>query len=350
LRTSLRAALGAVSALALAASLAGCSSGASGTAADGLQIVTTTTQLDDFAKNLTEGTDAEVTSLFKPGASVHSFEPTAADLETIRTADVVVMNGMGLEPWLSDTLESAGFTGTLIDASEGITPLGSDDDHDHEAEDAEEEGDHAEEEEADHDHADEDTEGNPHIWTSPENAQQMVDNLAAGLEQVEGVDTAAISANQEAYTAELTALDAWITESIDQVPADERLLATNHDALTYYNAAYDITFIGSVMPSWEDNAEPSLAEVNSLVEKIKESGVPAVFTESQLNPATAEAIAEQAGVKVYSGEDALYTDSLGDADSDGATYLTSTIHNTEQIVDSWGATPADLPAELGSTE
>ncbi|WP_282851764.1 metal ABC transporter substrate-binding protein [Gulosibacter sediminis] len=336
MRKFTRALLGAAGATIVAIGVTGCATAASGPA-DGLNVVTTTTQLHDFALNLTKGTDAEVTSLLQPGSSVHSFEPTAADLEVIRTADVVVINGMDLEPWIDDTLASAGFDGTVIDASEGITPMGTDDDDDHAAE-----------EDSDHEEHD-DAAGNPHIWTSPANAEIMVQNVADGLETASADNAATITSNAEAYEAKLADLDEWISTSIDQVPADDRLLATNHDALTYYNDAYDITFIGSVMPSWEDNAEPSVAEVNDLVKKIKESGVPAVFTESQLKPTTAEAIAEQAGVKVYSGDDALYTDSLGAADSDGATYISSTIHNTEQILDSWGATAAEVPASLTET-
>lgn len=338
MRKFTRALLGTAGAAVVAIGLTGCATAASGPA-DGLNVVTTTTQLHDFALNLTEGTDANVTSLFQPGSSVHSFEPTAADLETIRTADVVVINGMDLEPWIDDTLASAGFDGTVIDASEGITPLGTDDGEDeHEGE---EDGDHE-----DHDHA----AGNPHIWTSPANAEIMVQNVADGLETASADNADTITSNAEAYEAKLAELDEWIASSIDEVPVADRLLATNHDALTYYNLAYDITFVGSVMPSWEDNAEPSVAEVNALVEKIKETGVPAVFTESQLKPTTAEAIAEQAGVKVYSGENALYTDSLGPTDSPAATYLAATIHNTKQILDSWGTTPSELPASLAEAE
>lgn len=333
MRTFTRALPAATAALVLAVGLSGCGASAANDA-DVLRVVTTTTQLQDFALEVTADTDAEVTSLFQPGGSVHSFEPTAGDLETIRQADVVVINGMGLEPWIEDTLASAGFDGELVDASEGVTPLTSEDEHEEHSED---DG---------HDHS----EGNPHIWTSPENAEIMVQNVAEGLSAANSEAADTITANAEAYEAKLAELDEWIASNIEQVPVDDRLLATNHDALTYYNLAYDITFVGSVMPSWEDNAEPSVAEVNALVEKIKATGVPAVFTESQLKPTTAEAIAEQAGVKVYSGENALYTDSLGPTDSPAATYLAATIHNTKQILDSWGATPSELPASLAEAE
>lgn len=406
MRSVIRTSLGFAAASALAVGLAGCAQPTTtpgttqGTSpsADTLSIVTTTTQLEDFAHNLTAGTNIQVTSLFAAGASVHTFEPTAKDLELLRNADLVVFSGMGLEPWLDDTLNSAGFTGLRIDASSGIEPKGSDDDehedadgheheepttpgdstsHDHDhgddhgdATDGDTAGEAAAQPQADgthaapianilpgnprvgqplprhdgHDH----TTGNPHIWTSPANAQIMVHNLETGLMSVDEPEAAKISENAAAYTAKLTELDTWIRDNMQRVPAAERLIAIDHDALTYYNDAYDITFVGSVMPSWDDNAEPSVAEVNALIEKIKQSHVPAVFAESQIDPKTAEAIAKQAGVKVYSGEGALYTDTLGEKGSEGETYLKATIHNTRLILESWGATATEPPADLSN--
>lgn len=365
MRNTTRTLVGAAAALAIAAGLAGCTGASEGDdASDGLQIVTTTTQLTDFATQVTEGTSAEITGLLQPNASAHSFEANAADLELIRTSDVVIMNGLGLEPWLEETLESAGFSGLLIDASAGVSDeeiLAGNEDDDHATEEhAEEE--HTEEEHADDDHsteehaqeeqATEDHEGhdhdehNPHIWTSPSMAGGMTTEIAEELASVDETHGETYLANAAAYVETLSALDAWITENIDTVPEAERLLVSNHDALTYYDHDYGITFVGSVMPSWDDNAEPSAAEIDALVAAIKDSGVPAVFTETQLSPGTAEAIAKEAGVKVYSGEDGLYTDSLGAPGSTGETYVSSTIHNTTQLMDSWGATATEPPAEI----
>ena len=92
---------------------------------------------------------------------------------------------------------------------------------------------------------------------------------------------------------------------------------TNHDAFTYFVDAYDITFVGSVIPSFDDNAEPSAAEIDDLVAKIRATGVQAVFSEASISPKAAETIADEAGVTVYSGDDALYGDSLGVEGSPG---------------------------------
>lgn len=388
MRMMKRALFGSAAAVLVAAGLTACAPEGNDPAADGFKIVTTTTQLTDFAENITEGTNAQVVSLFEPGESVHSFEATAADLEQIRTADVVIYNGMNLEPWLEDTLNSADFKGKKIDASEGFDPESIHDDHAHGNEGASTEPDasepadeHAHDEhghEGEHDHAaastieqvaaatadehghdehahdDHGHEGhdhshdgpNPHIWTAPDGAVTMVENVTHGLSEADADNAKKYEENGHAYVEKLEALDSWIADNIKTVPEADRVVATGHDALGYYNEEYHITFVGSIMPSWDDNAEPSAAELDALVQKIKEHKVPAIFSETQLDPATAEALAKDAGIKVYSGEEGLYTDSLGAEGSVADTYIKATIHNTKQLLDSWGKTATEVPADL----
>ncbi|GAA1957811.1 metal ABC transporter substrate-binding protein [Agromyces allii] len=325
--------------------LSGCASPAASGDAQGLQIVATTTQVGDFVHELV-GDGAEVTQLLSPGQSAHSFDPSAAQLLALADADAVVMNGAGLESWLDDALKAAGFDGVLIDASTGIELFATDDhDHDHADDDADDHDDSATDaatDDHDHDHG----AGNPHIWTDPELAEDMVENIADGLARLQGIDVAALDAAETAYLGRLHDLDDWIEQSVDQVPEGERLLVTNHDAFTYYVDAYDLDFVGSVIPSFDDNAEPSAAEIDELVAAITATGTKAVFSEASLSPKAAEAIAREAGVTVYSGPDALYGDSLGEAGTEGATYVGSQIHNTRLIVESWGVEPSALPASL----
>ena len=337
--------------------LASCATpGASGADADGgPSIVATTTQVGDFTRQLV-GDTAEVTQLLAPAQSAHSFDPSAAQLLALADADALVVNGAGLESWLDDAVSASGFDGVLIDASTGIELYGTGDHDDAADSDAADDADPADAADDAHDHADEASDdghdghdhgdGNPHIWTDPELAEHMVHNIAHGLETVSGVDAAAVAANEEAYLAELDALDAWVEENVDTVPEAQRLLVTNHDAFTYFIDAYDLTFVGSVIPSFDDNAEPSASEIDDLVAKIRATGVKAVFSEASISPKAAATIASEAGVTVYSGDDALYGDSLGVEGSPGATYLGSQIHNATLILESWGVTPSPLPALL----
>jgi zinc/manganese transport system substrate-binding protein/manganese/iron transport system substrate-binding protein len=179
----------------------------------------------------------------------------------------------------------------------------------------------------------------------------MVLNIAAGLSEIPQSTPdmrTAFAENSKAYNAQLTALDEWVVANFTQVPADQRLLVTNHDAFTYFVDAYDITFLGSIIPSFDDNAEPSAAELDQLIALIQSSGATAIFSEASISPKLAETIAAEAGVKVYSGEDALYSDSLGVAGSSGETYIQATIHNVTMLMTSWGYPVLPLPEELQS--
>jgi ABC-type Zn uptake system ZnuABC Zn-binding protein ZnuA len=354
-----------VLAVSAALTLAGCSASggaASAGSGDDLKVVATTTQIADLTRNIVgDAAGVEVTQLIQPNQSAHSYDPSVADLTALGAADVLVINGVGLEEWLDDAIEASGFDGVTIDSDEGITiqdgEAGHEDEAAHEGETAEEHAEHADEEEhaAEEEHADETAEehaehdhagGNPHIWTAVANAETMVATIASGLADASSTHAEDFAANEAVYAAQLAELDGWIHENVDAVPADQRLLVSNHDAFGYFTAAYGITYVGSVIPGFDDNAEPSAAEIDELVAAIASTGVKAVFSEASINPKAADTIASEAGVAVYSGEDALYGDSLGPADSDGATYIDSQLHNVRLILESWGVTPSALPADL----
>ncbi|MEG1392276.1 MAG: metal ABC transporter substrate-binding protein, partial [Aurantimicrobium sp.] len=245
--------------------------------------------------------------------SAHSFDPSAKQLLELSQADAVVINGAGLEPWLEDALTAANFKGEVIDATQGYELIDQD----------------------------------PHFWTSPINATWMVDTIAQGLIELRGEQSgSAMEWNAFTYNGKLRALDNWIKANFEQVPAAKRLLVTNHDAFTYFVDAYDINFLGSIIPSFDDNAEPSAAEIDALIALIKQSGAKAVFSEASISPKLAKTIASEAGVKVYSGDNALYSDSLGVTGSDGETYIKATIHNVTMLMNAWGYPVLPLPAEL----
>lgn len=299
---------------------------------DGLSVVATTTQVTEFTQAVV-GDTGTVTGLIQPNQSAHSFDPSAKQLLELSQADAVVMNGADLEPWLEDALTAANFQGTLIDASRGIELLAAGE---------------TEEDHADHE-GDVHAEGDPHVWTSPANAEVMVLNIAAGLSGLPTVNPTMMTAfadNSLVYNEKLTALDEWIVANFAQVPAEQRLLVTNHDAFTYFVDAYDINFLGSIIPSFDDNAEPSAAELDQLIDLIRSSGAPALFSEASISPKLAETIAQETGVTVYSGDDALYSDSLGVAGSSGETYIAATVHNVTMLMTSWGYPVLPLPEEL----
>jgi ABC-type Zn uptake system ZnuABC Zn-binding protein ZnuA len=357
---------------ATALALTGCSSPADsgGDGGDRLRVVAKTTQLADFASEV-GGDDIELTGLLPVGGSAHHFDPTPADLLALGQADVLIVNGAGLETFIDSAVEASGFDGAIVEASQGVdlelareitAEAGGDgaDDHDHDHEAEAEAGDaaqaddqadhdhaaddHAHEEEAgedDHDHGD----LNPHLWTSVRFAQGMVHEIAHGLSDADPQHAAAYEERAEAYEAKLAALDEWIAAQYERVPAEQRVLVSGHDSLRYYLHDYDIEFAGSILPSFEDNAEPSAAQIEALVAAIRERGVRAIFVESSMSPKLAQTIADESGAAVVDAE-VLYADSLGPAGSGAETYLGATERNTTTILEAWGFTLDPLPSAL----
>jgi ABC-type Zn uptake system ZnuABC Zn-binding protein ZnuA len=276
-------------------------SGGSGDPGQGrvLEVVATTTQVADFARAV-GGDQVRVTSLIKPNVDAHDYEPSPADLDAVARADVVLQNGVGLEEWLDDTIKSSGFGGPVVDTSQGVALRQADGEPD------------------------------PHIWQNPRNAQLMAANIERALAQAEPASAARFQANLTAYTRQLEELDAEVARQVDSLA--NKKLVTDHDAFAYYVDRYGLELVGTVIPTFDTSAELSGRDVRDLVAKIRATKVKAVFTEASLPPKTAETIAGEAGVKVVTGDDALYGDSLGPAGSDGDTYLKSVRHNTATIV------------------
>ncbi|WP_199512110.1 metal ABC transporter substrate-binding protein [Nucisporomicrobium flavum] len=302
----------AVAAAAALALLGGCGSGdeaagaASASPGARLAVVATTPEVADFVRTI-GGADVAVTQIIKPNVDPHDYEPTPADLQAIGAAKLVVKNGVGLEEWLDRTIEAAGFGGTVVDSSRGVTLRdGEGGEHD------------------------------PHIWHDPRNAKIMVTNIEKRLAAADPARAADFAKNLAGYSGQLDKLDADAEAAFAKIPAAQRKLVTNHDAFGYYVERYRLQFVGSVIPSLDTSAELSAQQLADLVAKIKSTGTRAIFTESSLPPRTAEAIARQAGVKVVAGDDALYGDSLGAPGTPEGTYLGAERHNTEVIVAALG--------------
>jgi zinc/manganese transport system substrate-binding protein/manganese/iron transport system substrate-binding protein len=271
--------------------------------ADGPRVVATTTQVADMAAVI--GADRiDLVRLLKPGIDAHDYEPSPADVEAIATAQLVVENGVGLESWLHDTIESSGYDGPVVDTSQGVRlrEVGGEPD--------------------------------PHIWQNPRNAMIMAANIERGLARVDPSSAGFYQRQLDSYLKDLRALDAWVQRQTAGLA--NRKVVTNHDAFGYYLDRYHLQLVGSVIPSFDSSAELSGRDIRDLVARIKATGVKAIFSETSLPPRAAETIGREAGVKVVTGEDALYGDSLGPPGSDGASYTMMIRHNTRTIVTNLG--------------
>jgi zinc/manganese transport system substrate-binding protein/manganese/iron transport system substrate-binding protein len=288
-----------------------CSSGGSGDDGGKLNVVATTTQIGDFARQV-GGDNIKLTVILKPNQDAHDFDPSPSQLRAIANADLVLRNGIRLDAFVNKALSHG--DGDVAIVTEGISLRDA----------PEEEDGHADQTETD------DREGDPHVWQSVPNAQKMVGEVRDALVAADPDNATAYLGNAESYLATLSSLDSELKAKVQIIPAACRKLVTNHDVLGYYAEAYGFQLIGSVIPGVSSEAKPSASDVASIVRKVKAEKVPAIFAEATINPALINQVAKEAGVKVV---DDLYGDSLGPKDSDGGTYVGMMRANTTKIVD-----------------
>jgi ABC-type Zn uptake system ZnuABC Zn-binding protein ZnuA len=268
---------------------------------DPIAVIATTPILADITRQI-GGARVDASSLLPPNADAHDFEPDPIDIVKIEEANLVIEHGLGLDSWASDLVDSAGNDAVVV-ATIGVPTLPAD-----------EEGFES---------------GDPHVWFDPTNVKIMAANIAAALIALDPDGADGINARLAAYQSQLDALDSWIAAQIATIPPERRKLVTNHDAFGYYVNRYGLTFVGAVIPSIDTRSEPSAKETAELIEKIEEEGVPAIFTESSLNPELEEELGRQAGVTVVPN---LYGDNLGEEGSGAETYIGLMVTDTLLIV------------------
>ncbi len=296
---------------------AGTSSPADGACA-GLRVVVTTTILGDIAGNVV-GDRGWVEAVMPVGADPHSFQPSASQAAALREADLVVVNGLGLEEGLHDVIESAAADGvTVVEAASfvEVLPFGhEDEDEGHEADEAEE----------GHAHGTLD----PHIWTDPVRMAEVVTGLGEALASADPACADRWRAAAEDYREELLSLDGEIEAILDTIPAEQRKLVTNHHAFGYFADRYGFEVLGAIIPGGATFAAPSPADLAALADTLEREGVRAIFAETTQSADLAEALAAELGEEVVVVS--LFTGSLGPSGSGAETYLGMQRTNAERI-------------------
>ncbi|HEV7492559.1 metal ABC transporter substrate-binding protein [Baekduia sp.] len=289
-----------------AAFVAGCGTGDSSSARPGaIDVVVTTTQLGDIVRAV--GGDAvDVHQILKPNTDPHDYEPRPKDIQATAGARLVVVSGDNLDRWMGDVLDNAGGHPAVLDAGVGrpVTLPGEDT-------------------------GPEASRFDPHWWHDPVNVEYATARIRDALAEADPHATAAIDAGAEAYLAKLRTLDTGIAKCMATVPVAQRKLVTDHDAFGYFAKRYDIDVVGAVIPSQTTQAQPSAGDLAKLTTVIRREGVKAIFPESSINPKLAKAIARETGA---TADHTLYGDTLGPADSRGATYLSMMVANADAMV------------------
>ncbi len=271
--------------------------GGSSAGADGRpRVVVTTSILGDVVRQVL-GEQADVDVIMPIGADPHEFSPSTRQAEAMQDADLLVVNGAGLEQSMAGIIDGAGDVFTFADHVPLRTLDGSPD---------------------------------PHLWNDPHAIAGALAALAPVVEGLPGVDRAAVERQVAAYVKQLEALDAEIASTLGPIPPARRTLVTNHDSFGYFADRYDLRVIGAVIPSLTTSASASAADLEALADVVREQAVPAIFAETTQPTKLADALAAEVGADVAVVE--LYTESLGEPGSGADSYVGMLRTDAQRIV------------------
>ena len=285
--------------------LSGCGSAGGSGEGDRPVVLTTFTVLQDIARNVA-GEHLRVESITKPGAEIHGYEPTPGDVAKASEADLILDNGLYLEAWFGQFVETADVPHAVV--SDGVEAL---------------------------DIAGDAGTPNPHAWMSPEAAQVYVDNMVTAFSELDPEHAEDFAANAEGYSRQLQQIHDELVETVGALPENERALVTCEGAFSYL--ARDVGLEEHYI--WPVNAEQQATpqQIAAVIETVDEQDIPAVFCESTVSDAPMQQVVEATGAR-FGGT--LYVDSLSQEGGPVPTYLDLLRHDADVIVEGLTGTEA----------
>ncbi|MFL5336737.1 MAG: metal ABC transporter solute-binding protein, Zn/Mn family [Geminicoccaceae bacterium] len=242
------------------------------------------------------------TVLIGPDADAHAFEPSPAAAKALAQADLVIVNGLGLEGWLDRLVDASGYHGRIVTASEGVAPRELDEDGQ--------------------------TISDPHAWQDLANGRRYVENILRGLAIADPAHAADYAASAMDYLDQVASTDAWVRAELAKVPAERRKVVSSHDAFGYFAAAYGVEFVAPQGIS--EDAEPSAADLKVLIDQIRAEHIKVLFFDNALSPRLIRQIAHETGARVGG---TLYADALSGPGGPADTYLGMFRHNVPLLRD-----------------
>ena len=290
-----------ISALILAVLTAACADDGSSAApsSGGVQVVTTTTILADLVAQV-GGSRVTVDSLVPRGGEVHTFDPTPSDVRRLAAADLVFLNGLGLDDWLANLVTDAGTAAPIVRLGEDLAGVN------YIAGGADGLG------------------VNPHLWLNVAYAAKYAARIAEQLAAVDPMHAADYEAGLTNYARVLDGLDTRLRETLAAIPEANRTVLSFHDAFPYFAAAYGLRIDGTIVDS--PGQDPSASDIANLIRVVKMDNVRAIFAEAQFNDDLVRTIANETDAVVVAD---LYTDTVGDAPID--TYVGVMTWNLDQV-------------------
>jgi zinc/manganese transport system substrate-binding protein len=256
-----------------------------------------------------------VTSLVGPDSDAHIFDPTPADVRRLASAQLVVVNGLGFEGWITRLIKVAGFNGPLVVATEGISPLQT--------------RPHADDHDGSHHHGGDTKKSapDPHAWQDLRLAKRYVGNLTIALSRQWPSYALEIRRRGADYSERIDQLDQQIRGEFSRIPRAQRRVISAHDAFGYFAAAYGVDFLAP--QGWNTDSEPSAAAIAKLIRQIRRDHVKAIFLENITNSRLIKQLSAEGNVKIGG---TLYSDALSMSGGPASTYLRMIQHNANTIL------------------
>lgn len=227
---------------------------------------------------------------------LHDYSLSTKDLKTLSNADILIINGAGMESFLDDVIDEYSDL-KIIEASKGIDLI-EDTEHD----------DHTE----DHDHEDHDHDVNPHVWVSISKNIEEVSNIAEELSSLDPNHANEYQDNANEYIAKLENLKTEMHSTLDNIAHKD--IITFHEAFPYFAEEFGLNIVGVI--EIEPDSEPSAKEVENIISIINEKNIKALFTEPQYSSKIADTIAKETGASIYTLDPIVTGDANEDAYDD----------------------------------
>lgn len=226
-----------------------------------LRIITTIPPLYSFTKNIAGGL-ADVENLLHSGVGPHEYSFKPDDVKKVSDADMLIINGLGLEEWLNGLIGfSSGDGLTIVDTSIGVVNINND----------------------------------PHIWVSPKNAVIQVRNITDALIKADPDNGEAYRKNSEAYIVKLKLLDEEISSAASGWAKKDFI--SLHSAFIYFARDYGLRQTGVVIES--PDSMPTPGHIKDIMKKIGDTGIKVIFAEPGPQPRVLMMIAEELDMKTY---------------------------------------------------
>lgn len=264
-----------------------------------LEVVATTSILGDVTTEIV-GDAGTVETLIPSGADPHEYQASASQAASVRSADLVISNGLGLEEGLEDVVRAASEAGVpVLELAPQLEPIDDD----------------------------------PHVWLDPlrmaDGARLIGDELSGLAEN--GPDW---TERADSYAADLESVHEEVAEILSAVPPDRRQLVTDHDSLQYFAQRYEFTVVGTIVPGLSPLAAPTAQQLEELASLIRQEDVPAIFLDAGTSDTVAQALRREAGTDVDVVR--LHIGSLGEEGSAAGTYEGLLTDNARRIAEALG--------------